>query len=407
MACSVAIHLTGCYAATLGTADKLITTVDRHWDHDEPEMNAPKDQIPEMDAAADSGPVTDQSQGGQSQVGKGALAEFGSMLDDGLLVVSKDGAVVSANNAAVRFLGEGLVGRQLTDIIPSPGAADVVAGRGRERTFVFAAETSVAMEFKVRIRRMDDGRVIVMLLDMTLQRNLEKVRRDFVANVSHELRSPLTSLAGFIETILLNDVRDWPTQQRFLRIMEEEAGRMSRLIDDLLSLSRVEVDEHIIPDETVPLLEVVKSVIASLETRAAQRGMQIRLSDKRPVSSGRLQMFGFADEINEVFHNLIENAIKYGFDNSVIEVDLELASPERVSIAVTNRGETIAEKHINRLTERFYRVDKARSRQIGGTGLGLAIVKHIVNRHRGTMEVSSTADGVTCFAVTLPVMVQP
>ncbi|RZO30518.1 MAG: GHKL domain-containing protein [SAR116 cluster bacterium] len=407
MACSVAIHLTGCYAATLGTADKLITTVDRHWDHDEPEMNAPKDQIPEMDAAADSGPVTDQSQGGQSQVGKGALAEFGSMLDDGLLVVSKDGAVVSANNAAVRFLGEGLVGRQLTDIIPSPGAADVVAGRGRERTFVFAAETSVAMEFKVRIRRMDDGRVIVMLLDMTLQRNLEKVRRDFVANVSHELRSPLTSLAGFIETILLNDVRDWPTQQRFLRIMEEEAGRMSRLIDDLLSLSRVEVDEHIIPDETVPLLEVVKSVIASLETRAAQRGMQIRLSDKRPESSGRLQMFGFADEINEVFHNLIENAIKYGFDNSAIEVDLELASPERVSIAVTNRGETIAEKHINRLTERFYRVDKARSRQIGGTGLGLAIVKHIVNRHRGTMEVSSTADGVTCFAVTLPVMVQP
>jgi two-component system phosphate regulon sensor histidine kinase PhoR len=135
--------------------------------------------------------------------------------------------------------------------------------------------------------------------------------------------------------------------------------------------------------------------------------MQIHLSDKRPESSGRLQMFGFADEINEVFHNLIENAIKYGFDNSVIEVALELASPERVSIAVTNRGETIAEKHINRLTERFYRVDKARSRQIGGTGLGLAIVKHIVNRHRGTMEVSSNAAGVTCFAVTLPVMVQP
>ena len=401
-ACSVAIQLTECYATSQGTADKLIAAVDRQWDHDKPEMNAPKDQIPEMDAAADSGPVIDQP-----QVGKGALAEFGSMLDDGLLVVSKDGAVVSANNAAVQFLGEGLVGRELTDIIPSPGAADIVAGRGRERTFVFAAETSVAMEFKVRIRRMDDGRIIVMLLDMTLQRNLEKVRRDFVANVSHELRSPLTSLAGFIETILLNDVRDWPTQQRFLRIMEEEAGRMSRLIDDLLSLSRVEVDEHIIPDETVPLLEVVKSVIASLETRAAQRGMQIHLSDTRPASSGRLQMFGFADEINEVFHNLIENAIKYGFDNSVIEVDLELASPERVKIAVTNRGETIAEKHINRLTERFYRVDKARSRKIGGTGLGLAIVKHIVNRHRGTMEISSTADGLTRFAVTLPVMAQP
>ena len=364
-----------------------IQTTDSHRDHDEPDMTAPKDHLPTIES--------------------GALAEIGSMLDDGLLVVGDTGKIISANNAAVRFLGEGLVGQELIEIIPGSDVADVVAGRGRERTFVFAAETSVAMEFNVRIRRMDDGPIIVMLLDMTLQRNLEKVRRDFVANVSHELRSPLTSLAGFIETILLNDVRDWPTQQRFLRIMEEEAGRMSRLIDDLLSLSRVEVDEHIIPDETVPLLEVVKSVVASLERRAAQRGMRIRLSDNRSGSPGRLVMFGFADEINEVFHNLIENAIKYGFDDTEIEINLELVGPERVRISVTNRGEAIAEKHINRLTERFYRVDKARSRQIGGTGLGLAIVKHIVNRHRGTMEVSSNAAGVTCFAVTLPVMVQP
>ena len=127
---------------------------------------------------------------------------------------------------------------------------------------------------------------------MTSQRNLEKVRRDFVANVSHELRSPLTSLAGFIETILLNEVRDWPTQQRFLKIMEEEASRMSRLIDDLLSLSRVEVDEHIIPDERVPLLEVVKSVIASLEPRAARRQMDICLlytsPSPRDLSTSRM-----------------------------------------------------------------------------------------------------------------------
>ena len=350
-------------------------------------MNAPKDHLPVIEP--------------------GALAEIGGILDDGLLVAGDAGTVIFANSAAVRFLGEGLVGKQLVDLIPGRDVKDVVADRGRQRTFAFAAETSVAMAFNVRIRRMDDGRIIVMLLDMTLQRNLEKVRRDFVANVSHELRSPLTSLAGFIETILLNEVRDWPTQQRFLRIMEEEASRMSRLIDDLLSLSRVEVDEHIIPDETVPLLEVVKSVIASLETRAAQRGMRIPLIDKMPEQTGRLVMYGFADEINEVFHNLIENAIKYGFEDTEIEVDLELVSPDRVMISVTNRGETIAEKHISRLTERFYRVDKARSRQIGGTGLGLAIVKHIVNRHRGRMDISSTAEGVTCFAVTLPVIAQP
>ena len=334
------------------------------------------------------------------------LAEVGRMLDDGLLVADGSGTIMSANSAAVRVLGEGLSGKPLTDVIPSQDILDVVEGRDQERTLVFSPQSSVAMEFNVRTRRTDDGLIIVLLLDMTLQRNLEKVRRDFVANVSHELRSPLTSLAGFIETILLNEVTDWPTQQRFLRIMEEEAGRMSRLIDDLLSLSRVEVDEHIIPDQTVPLLEVVKSVMASLEPRAARRNMAIKLIDRREGAARRLVMVGFADEINEVFHNLIENATKYGFENTDITVEVDLVSADRVVISVSNIGEVIAESHLSRLTERFYRVDKARSRQIGGTGLGLAIVKHIVNRHRGTMDVTSSEEGVTRFAVTLPVIAE-
>ena len=340
----------------------------------------------------------------RSTTGPGVLAEVGSLLDDGLLVADRDGAILSANSTAVRLLGEGLVGRTLTEAIDRDDVADVVAGRETSCTLVHSSQTNIAMEFNVRVQRLDDGMIMALLLDMTLQRNLEKVRRDFVANVSHELRSPLTSLAGFIETILMNEVRDWPTQQRFLRIMEEEAGRMSRLIDDLLSLSRVEVDEHIVPDETVPLMEVVRSVIASLETRAAARQMTIRLTDDRPESAARLLMHGFADEINEVFHNLIENAVKYGFEATAIEINVSQPEVQRVVISVTNRGEPIAEKHLGRLTERFYRVDKARSRQIGGTGLGLAIVKHIVNRHRGMMEVTSSADGVTCFAVTLPTL---
>ena len=340
----------------------------------------------------------------RSTTGPGVLAEVGSLLDDGLLVADRDGAILSANSTAVRLLGEGLVGRTLTEAIDRDDVADVVAGRETSCTLVHSSQTNIAMEFNVRVQRLDDGMIMALLLDMTLQRNLEKVRRDFVANVSHELRSPLTSLAGFIETILMNEVRDWPTQQRFLRIMEEEAGRMSRLIDDLLSLSRVEVDEHIVPDETVPLMEVVKSVIASLETRAAARQMTIRLTDDRPESAARLLMHGFADEVNEVFHNLIENAVKYGFEATAIEINVSQPEVQRVVISVTNRGEPIAEKHLGRLTERFYRVDKARSRQIGGTGLGLAIVKHIVNRHRGMMEVTSSADGVTCFAVTLPTL---
>ena len=338
--------------------------------------------------------------------GPGVLAEVGRMLDDGLLVADRQGAILSANSAAVRLLGEGLVGKALTEVIDRDDVAEILAGRENSCTLVHSSQASVAMEFNVRIQRLDDGLIMVLLLDMTLQRNLEKVRRDFVANVSHELRSPLTSLAGFIETILMNEVRDWPTQQRFLRIMEEEAGRMSRLIDDLLSLSRVEVDEHIVPDETVPVMEVVKSVIASLETRAARRQMTIRLTDNRAEGAARLVMHGFADEINEVFHNLIENAVKYGFEKSEIGIEVLQPRNDRVVISVTNRGEPIAEKHLGRLTERFYRVDKARSRQIGGTGLGLAIVKHIVNRHRGTLDVSSSAEGVTRFAVSLPLLIE-
>ena len=334
----------------------------------------------------------------------GTLSEVARMLDDGMIVADPSGMILSANNAAVRFLGEGLTGRPLGDVISGEAVADILNGKATERTLVFSPQGNVTMEFNVRIRRMDDGLVTVLLLDMTLQRNLEKVRRDFVANVSHELRSPLTSLAGFIETILVNEVRDWPTQERFLKIMEEEAGRMSRLIDDLLSLSRVEVDEHIIPDQKVPLLEVVKSVIASFETRAERRQIHIQLHDRRADRSSRLFMYGFSDEINEVFHNLIENAIKYGFEGTEISVDIDSGSGSTVTVSVTNIGEAIAEKHLSRLTERFYRVDKARSRQIGGTGLGLAIVKHIVNRHRGTMAITSTPDGVTCFAVTLPVL---
>ena len=334
----------------------------------------------------------------------GMLGAVGQMLDDGLLVADADGALISANAAAVRFFGEGLVGKQLAEVIARDDVADLVAGRTSSCTLAYALQTSVAMEFNVRVQRMGDGQIVAILLDMTSQRNLEKVRRDFVANVSHELRSPLTSLAGFIETILLNEVQDWPTQQRFLKIMEEEAGRMSRLIDDLLSLSRVEVDEHIIPDERVPLLEVVKSVIASLEPRAARRQMGIVLVDDQPSRPNRPVMYGFSDEINEVFHNLIENAIKYGFEGTDIHIHISAREAGHVRVCVTNTGEVIGENHLGRLTERFYRVDKARSRQIGGTGLGLAIVKHIVNRHRGTMEITSSDEGVTTFAVSLPLI---
>lgn len=333
--------------------------------------------------------------------------EIGRLLDDGLLVADHEGMVTTANEAAIRYLGEGVVGRPLRDVVAHEdmsGDLDVslIGAAGQE--FIFQPESTVPRHFKVRVKQLQNGQIAALIMDMTLQRNLERVRRDFVANVSHELRSPLTSLAGFIETILSNDIQDRKTQIRFLRIMDEEAKRMSRLIDDLLSLSRVEVDEHILPTRTVPLIEVVTTVIDTLSDRAARSDMTIKLLDHRPDKAASAIMYGFADEITEVFHNLIENAIKYGHDGSAITLHVNAINDNSLSIAVENFGDMIAEKHLLRLTERFYRVDKARSRQIGGTGLGLAIVKHIVNRHRGALLVQSLPDGCTTFTVEVPII---
>ncbi len=334
-------------------------------------------------------------------------SEVGRLLDDGLLLATSEGTILTVNNAAVRLLGENVVGKNINQVVKIDEATEKLTRSKNDdvhQEFIFQPDLAVRLELKVRIKDLPNGFMLVLLMDMTLQRNLEKVRRDFVANVSHELRSPLTSLAGFIETILDNNIQDQETLLRFLKIMDEEAKRMSRLIDDLLSLSRVEVDEHIIPSETVPLMEVIRSVIHSLNDRARRRKIQINLVDDRSQASSNILMYGYADEINEVFHNLLENAIKYGAEASPIAVRVTTQRNDHVIIAVNNFGDQIAEKHLSRLTERFYRVDKARSRQIGGTGLGLAIVKHIVNRHRGNLSVKSLPEGKTTFTVELPII---
>jgi two-component system phosphate regulon sensor histidine kinase PhoR len=278
--------------------------------------------------------------------------------------------------------------------------AGAVAGEA-VADLIYTPADIVSREFKIRIRRLGEGIVALLFFDMTMQRNLDNVRRDFVANVSHELRSPLTSLAGFVETMLSEDVPDPAMRQRFLRIMEEEAQRMARLIDDLLSLSRVEVEEHIVPNDQVKLLDLLHTVKATLKGRAAQRGIEITI-DKDALLPTPIVMHGSYDEITEVFVNLIENAIKYAFADSVITVRVAAVKPARVRVDVINVGEGVEARHLPRLTERFYRVDKARSRQIGGTGLGLAIVKHIINRHRGKLLIQSTPGHLTTFSVLFP-----
>ena len=256
----------------------------------------------------------------------------------------------------------------------------------------------------IKIKKISNELVVILLLDMTLQRNLEKVRRDFVSNVSHELRSPLTSLVGFIETLLSDKEIDKNSRHKFLKIMDEEAKRMNRLIDDILSLSKVETEEHITPSTSISILDPIKSVISSLDESGLSKNNKISLVDKSLNEDRPLYIIGNYDEITQVFTNLFENAIKYGFEKSDIFVNITKPNGKEVVVEVINEGEGIPTKYLERLTERFFRVDKARSRKIGGTGLGLAIVKHILIRHRASLTIDSELNKKTSFKIKFPLI---
>ena len=239
---------------------------------------------------------------------------------------------------------------------------------------------------------------------------MEKIRQDFVENVSHELRSPISSLIGFIETIQGPAKDDAESQKKFLSIMMSEAQRMSRMVEDLLSLSKVEVIERMRPEEPADLTNLITMTTELFARQAQNRSMNIKLD--MDVNLPSIQ--GDADELLQVFNNLVDNAIKYGREktNILIKVRVIDRIPDiggtggtggtGISIVVENEGDGINPDEIPRLTERFYRTDKGRSRELGGTGLGLAIVKHIINRHRGRLVINSNLNDKTTFTVFLP-----
>jgi two-component system phosphate regulon sensor histidine kinase PhoR len=251
----------------------------------------------------------------------------------------------------------------------------------------------------------DGGHAIAVLSDRTRERAVERMRADFVANSSHELRTPLASLMGFIETLRGPAADDPPAQQRFLGIMAEQAERMNRLIDDLLSLSRIELTEHRPPSERVHVGDVAARIAAAFEPRVLARHVTLALD----VDESLPPVTADADQLEQVLQNLVDNAVKYGREGGTVRLTVKPAKPGRwparpgIVMAVADDGPGIAKAHVPRLTERFYRVDKGRSRTAGGTGLGLAIVKHIVNRHRGQLLVESEEGKGSVFSVWLPV----
>ena len=333
------------------------------------------------------------------------IKTLGSLVDDALLVIGHDLVITNANPASIRLLGDKVIGNNLNDVIIYSGLAEELAAcLDSQKPVEFTATPTNNHYRHIRARMMIWGEdtLIVLLLDMTLQHNLEKMRRDFVANVSHELRSPLTSLIGFVETMQNSPDMELGDRQRFLNIMDEEAKRMSRLINDLMSLSKVEVDEHIVPESKVFVKSLLMATINVLSNRALKTGHDIRFHDYREQKVTEPVIRGGNDEIMEVFQNLLDNALKYSFPESIIRVEMHDYANGRLAINIINQGEGITEKHIPRLTERFYRVDKGRSRQMGGTGLGLAIVKHIINKHRGELKITSALNKETVFSVILP-----
>lgn len=248
--------------------------------------------------------------------------------------------------------------------------------------------------------------VLMTFHDLTPLRHVEEMRADFVANASHELRTPLAALSGFIETLQGSARDDTKARERFLPIMQEQARRMARLIDDLLSLSRIELNAHRRPDTPVDLVPIVRQVADGLETLARDRGVVVHVE-----AASALTVPGDRDELVRVFENLIENALKYGAPGKRVDITLARGvSPEgepEARVGVRDYGPGIAPEHLPRLTERFYRVDVRESRAQGGTGLGLALVKHILNRHRGRLLIESMPGAGATFTVYLPAAATP
>lgn len=242
--------------------------------------------------------------------------------------------------------------------------------------------------------------IVLTLHDLTSSRRVEEMRADFVANVSHELRTPLASLSGFIETLQGPARQDTDAQVRFLAIMKEQATRMARLIDDLLSLSSIELKETIQPEQQIDLVAIVRQVIDGLLPLARERDVKIT-SD---FAATPLLIRGDRDELIRVFENLVENALKYGASGKRIEIKLAADSDRNALASIRDYGPGIDPIHLPRLTERFYRVDIMESRAQGGTGLGLALVKHILNRHQGRLMINSTLGRGATFTVQLPLI---
>ena len=317
------------------------------------------------------------------------------------VLVLADGRVEEANAPARELLGNHILGQDVRLAIRHPAAAERLTappGNGASGPINLVGLGTLDQRWELRVTDIPDGRRIVHLIDQTDSYAAERMRVDFVANASHELRTPLASILGFAETLIDDDGADPAMRRRFLKVIGDEARRMQRLVEDLISLSRIEAEKYRLPDASVDLGQLLGDVILELrdthDPRAADIAVE-RRDDVPTVTGDRIQL-------SQALHNLIGNAMKYGRAGTPVTIRLWHDPNDMVCVAVGDEGDGIAPEHIPRLTERFYRVDSGRSRAVGGTGLGLAIVKHVVERHRGRLDIASQVGRGTMVTILLP-----
>jgi len=387
-------------------------------------------QIRAAPARAESAtlPSTEDLADGIRRLARG-LAEQGALLErlrradaailenlpEPVLLLSAERAVLRANPAARQMLGPEAAGQgpDAAALLRHPVLAvamDDALAEGHSTTVELHLPVPLPREVSARVVPLDPpladgGRLLILLIDRSREAAIERTRADFVANASHELRTPLASLLGFIETLRGPAADDPAAQQRFLGIMAEQGERMRRLIDDLLNLSRIEMEEHQPPTGEAPLAMITRAEAEALAPLLNRRDMRLTLD----VAEGLVARPANADQIAQVIRNVLENAINHGREGGLITIALTSAAAEDGTarpgalLSVSDDCPCIAKHHLPRLTERFYRVDGARSRHKGGTGLGLAITRHIIMRHRGRLTIESTEGLGTRVSVWLPI----
>jgi two-component system phosphate regulon sensor histidine kinase PhoR len=315
-------------------------------------------------------------------------------------LIAAEGRVAAANAAARKLLGGLIEGAALDRVISHPAAIEALErpnrdnGEGVELTDLGKSRRHWLM----RVAPLSDGTALVRFVDRSEARAAEQMRVDFVANASHELRKPLATLIGYTETLREHpeDI-DRETRERFLSVVQDEARRMQRVVEDLISLSRIEAEKFTAPTEAIPLAPLIDQAVASEQRSADERGSAL----VRNIAPDLPRIAGDGGQILQLLDNLLSNALRNGEPGTPVTVAARAEGP-LVRLSIGDCGEGIAPEHIARVTERFYRVDTSRSRSLGGTGLGLSIVKHIVERHRGRLSIESELGKGTTVHVLLP-----